>query len=99
MFDITIVTQSFIYKPKHKKRYTRSRSNTANLEVGAGAEEERTRLLAGDALTHRQSHSYECPQPDVAPNPHSSGSDAATPFGRDFVTRGRTPQVARSVSG
>jgi len=92
MFDITIVTQSFIYKPKHKKRYTRSRSNTANLEVGVDAEEERTGLLAGDTLTDHQPHSH------VYSHPHSSGADAAAPFGHDGVTRGRTTQVTRTAS-
>ncbi|KAF9454569.1 hypothetical protein P691DRAFT_717044 [Macrolepiota fuliginosa MF-IS2] len=84
MFDVTIVTQSFIYKPKHKKRYaTRSR----NVEERAG-------LLAGDALArhHYPHHHHTFPH-----QPHMSSTDGG--IVEDGVTRGRTAQIVRSVSG
>jgi hypothetical protein len=56
MFDITIVTQSFLYKPKLKNR---SRSTTT-IEVGTA--EESSGLLASDALAkHHYSTSTSTP--------------------------------------
>lgn len=100
MFDVTIVTQSFIYKPKYKRRHARSRSNTAIVEAGVEVEEERAGLLAGDALAgHRlhHHHSHSLSHPHLY-TPHTSGADSSLITGSDAVTRGRTTQIARSVS-
>ncbi|KAF5358027.1 hypothetical protein D9756_001491 [Leucocoprinus leucothites] len=102
MFDITIVTQSFIYKPKHKRRYTRSRSNTANIEVGSDSSEdvtvttesERSGLLAGDALAKYHHHTYS-QQPGSL---YSTAAATTSNSREDGLTRGRTTQVARSIS-
>lgn len=93
MFDVTIVTQSFIYRPKHKRRYTRSRSNTATLEVGTT--EERSGLLAGDALTkhHHNSHHTHIHAP-LLPS-HMGGTVSV---GGNTMTRGRTTRITRSFS-
>jgi hypothetical protein len=56
MFDITIVMQSFIYKPKHKSR---SRSTTT-IEVGTA--EESSGLLTSDALA-KHHYSTSTPTP------------------------------------
>ncbi|KXN86907.1 putative vacuolar amino acid transporter YPQ3 [Leucoagaricus sp. SymC.cos] len=105
IFDVIIVTQSFIYKPKHKRRHARSGESTAaNLEGGVDVtESERTGLLAGDALAKHHHHTYSHPNPhqhsQQQQQQHASRS-TTIPIDEssDDVTRGRTTHVARSLS-
>lgn len=59
MFDITIVIQSFLYKPKHKRQHAKNKSSTA---IEAGTAEEISGLLAGDALA-KHHYSTDAPIP------------------------------------
>jgi len=95
IFDIIIVTQSFIYKPKHKRRNPRS---TVNLEIGDGisedvTESERTGLLVGDVLAKRQQPAslYSTPAEMTEGVVSTNQGDAG-------MIRGRPAHVARSLS-
>ncbi|KAL9715226.1 hypothetical protein Ac2012v2_001887 [Leucoagaricus gongylophorus] len=95
IFDIIIVTQSFIYKPKHKRRNPRS---TVNLEIGDGisedvTESERTGLLVGDVLAKRQQPAslYSTPAEITEGVVSTNKGDAG-------MIRGRSTHVARSLS-
>ncbi|KAL1712110.1 PQ loop repeat-domain-containing protein [Schizophyllum commune] len=52
MFDITIVTQSFIYRPRHRRH--RSRMEEGSSSQTRMIEEERSSLLSGDVLAHHR---------------------------------------------
>lgn len=69
VFDITIVSQSFIYKGKHPRRgYIRSRGNS--LVRSAALAEETAGLLRGDMLAATRAHS-EWPHTESAVVPRS----------------------------
>ncbi|KAF8136786.1 PQ loop repeat-domain-containing protein [Boletus edulis] len=69
MFDITIVSQSFIYKGKHPRRsYIRSRGNS--LVRSAALAEETAGLLRGDMLAAARARS-EWAHADIAAVPRS----------------------------
>lgn len=99
MFDVTIVAQSFIYRPRHRRQ--RSRLEDGNNSRSRMVEEERSSLLSGDVLAHHRGSSEDNPARLRTSEAHQrSSTDTVMQSGArrmhsPEIGRGRTRSSAR----